>query len=121
MNTLHVLKIASGLQMAYGAALVFQTLHNEWDGDLAHGQIQRGIGGPPPPPPPLKNHKNIGLLSNTGPDPLENKKATKPAFHVGPPSARQRNAIDVFFFKKSFQNESQHIIIKYLDTKQLKI
>ena len=29
------------------------------------------------PPAPLKNHKNIGFLSNTGPDPL--KKATKPA------------------------------------------
>ena len=25
---------------------------------------------PPPPPPPPKNHKNIGFLSNTGPDPL---------------------------------------------------
>ena len=23
-----------------------------------------------PPPPPLKNHKNIGFPSNTGPDPL---------------------------------------------------
>ena len=27
---------------------------------------------------PLKNHKNIGFLSNTGPDPLKNHKATKP-------------------------------------------
>ena len=26
------------------------------------------------------NHKNIGFLSNTGPDPLKNHKATKPAF-----------------------------------------
>ena len=43
-------------------------------------------------PPPLKNHKNIGFLSNlsnTGPDPLENHKAAKPAFNVGPSSARQ--------------------------------
>ena len=39
------------------------------------------------PPPPLKNHKNIGLLCNTGPVPLINKKATKPAFNVGPSSA----------------------------------
>ena len=31
----------------------------------------------------LKNHKNIGFLSNTGPDPLKNHKATKPAFNVG--------------------------------------
>ena len=36
---------------------------------------------------PLKNHKNIGFLSYTGPDPLKNHKATKPAFNVGPSSA----------------------------------
>ena len=29
----------------------------------------------------------------TGPDPLENYKATKPAFNIGPVSAHQRNAI----------------------------
>ena len=38
---------------------------------------------------PLKNHKKIGFLSNTGPDLLKNHKATKPAFNVGPLSARQ--------------------------------
>ena len=43
-------------------------------------------------PPPLKNHKNIGFLSNTGTDPLKNHKATKPAFNVGQSSARQQNA-----------------------------
>ena len=43
---------------------------------------------------PLKNHKNIGFLSNTGPDPLTNYKATKPAFNVGISSARQRNAFN---------------------------
>ena len=42
---------------------------------------------------PLKIHKNIGFLNNTGPDPLQFHKATKPAFNVGPSSARQRNAI----------------------------
>ena len=42
---------------------------------------------------PLKNRKNIGFLCNTGPDPLKNKKATKPAFNVGSSSAPQRNAI----------------------------
>ena len=44
----------------------------------------------------LKNHKNIGFLSNTGPDPMKNHKATnmtKPAFNIGPSSARLRNAI----------------------------
>ena len=49
-----------------------------------------GAGGPDPP---LKNHKNEGFLSNTGPDPLTNHKATKPAFNVGPSLARKRNAI----------------------------
>ena len=32
--------------------------------------------------PPLVNHKNIGFLSSTGPDPLKNHKATNPAFNV---------------------------------------
>ena len=50
---------------------------------------EEGTGGPDPP---LKNHKK-GFLSNTGPDPLKNHRATKPAFNVGPSKARQRNAI----------------------------
>ena len=41
---------------------------------------------------PLNNHKNIGFRCNTGPDPLIDHKATKPAFNVGPSSARQQNA-----------------------------
>ena len=41
---------------------------------------------------PLKNHKSIGFLSNSGPDPLENHKITMPAFNVGPSSIRQQNA-----------------------------
>ena len=56
-------------------------------------RIQRGAGGPEPPPPQKKNHKNIGFLCNIGPDRLNNHKATKPAFNVGPSSSRQRNAI----------------------------
>ena len=51
------------------------------------GETDRGSG------PLLKNHKNIGFLSNSDPDPLKNHKATEPAFNVGPSSARQRNAI----------------------------
>ena len=43
--------------------------------------------------PSIKNQKNVGFLSNTGPDPLKNHKATKSAFNVGPSSARKRNAI----------------------------
>ena len=47
--------------------------------------------------PTLKNHKNIGFISNTGPDPLKNHKGTKPVFNVGHSSARQRNAILMAF------------------------
>ena len=57
---------------------------------LLHAQIQRGDMESRHP---LKNHKNIGFLSNSGPDPLKNYKAAKLAFNVGPSSACQRNAI----------------------------
>ena len=40
----------------------------------------------------LKNHKKIDFFRNTGQDPLTNPKAGKPAFNVGPLTARQRNA-----------------------------
>ena len=50
----------------------------------SRGQGGQGVG------PPLKNYKNKEFLSNTGPDSQENHKATKPAFNVGPSSARQR-------------------------------
>ena len=53
----------------------------------------RGVKGGPDPPPPLRNHKNIGFLSNTDPDLLENLIATKSAFNVGLSSARQRSTI----------------------------
>ena len=45
--------------------------------------------------PPPKNLKNtcIGILSDTGLDPLERHKYTKPAFSVGPSSTHQQNAI----------------------------
>ena len=42
--------------------------------------------------PPGKSQK-YSFFSNTGPDPLENHKATEPAFIVGLSSARWRNAI----------------------------
>ena len=47
-----------------------------------------------PPPPPLKNHKNIGFISNTGPDLLKNHKAAKQDSMSGHHPARQCNAID---------------------------
>ena len=43
--------------------------------------------------PFLKNHKKLGFLRNTGPDPLKNQTATKPVFYGGPSSASQQNAI----------------------------
>ena len=61
-----------------------------------HVRVQRG-GVPGVRTPLLKNNKNKGFLSNSGPDPLKNYEATKPAFNVGPSSARQRNAIYMAF------------------------
>ena len=55
----------------------------------ADPEVERGSGHPPS----LKNHKHIGFLRNTGPDPTENHKDNKQAFNVGPPSVRQRNTI----------------------------
>ena len=45
----------------------------------------RGSG----PPTPEKITKNIGFLSNAGPDPPKNQKPAKPAFNVGPSSTRR--------------------------------
>ena len=45
----------------------------------------------------MENHKNIGFLSNAGPDPLKNHKATHSAFNVGPSSARNAGPILVVF------------------------
>ena len=44
---------------------------------------------------PLLIYKNIGFVSNTGPDPRRNHKATKPAFNILPPLACQGNAIEI--------------------------
>ena len=43
----------------------------------------------PHPPSPPERSQNKGFLSNTGPDPPKNHKATKPAFNVGPSSTCQ--------------------------------
>ena len=56
-----------------------------------------GGGSGPGPPPPEKTHKNIGFPSNTGPNSIKINTATKPAFNVGPSSARQRDAILMAF------------------------
>ena len=60
---------------------------------LTRADPEEGTGGPDT----LRNYKNIGFLSNTGPDPLKNHKATRPAFSDGQPSSRQRSAILMAF------------------------
>ena len=42
-----------------------------------HAWIERGMGVGDRGSGPQKNHKNIGFLSNIGPDPLKNHKDTK--------------------------------------------
>ena len=52
---------------------------------------------PPPPPSQKKYHKNIGFLSNSGPDPLKITSIIL-AFNDGPAaSAHQRNVIQMAF------------------------
>ena len=56
-----------------------------------------------------QNHKNIVFLSNTGPDPLKNHNATKPAFNDGPSSACQCDTILMMaHFKWYFDPLSPH-------------
>ena len=57
---------------------------SRWEGGGGWGRVSQ---------PPLKNYKNIGFLSYTGPDPLKNHKTIKPAFNVGSSLTRQRNPI----------------------------
>ena len=59
----------------------------------AHPEVGGGSWLPPPPNTHKKNHWAMRFFSNTGPDPLEKHRATKPAINVGPSSARQRIAI----------------------------
>ena len=61
---------------------------------------------------PLKNHKNIGFLSNTGPDPQKNHKATKPVFNVGPPSAGRCIAQHIMVFGTSLPSSTKKIVVK---------
>ena len=44
-------------------------------------------------PDPLERSQKIGFLSNTSPDPLKNRKVTRPEFDVMSSPGRQRNAI----------------------------
>ena len=55
-----------------------------------------GGGGGAGGPDPLKNHKNIGFLSKTGLNPLENHKATIQCWAIiGPPAKRHLNGVSL--------------------------
>ena len=70
-----------------------KTMDNYYMGGFRGGH--RGSG------PPMKNHKNIGFLSNTGPDPLKITKLPA-SIHVGPSSACKRNAILMAFCWRAY-------------------
>ena len=78
-------------------------------------RIQRGVQGVRTPT--LKKTQNKGFLSNTDPDPLKYHKATKPAFNVGPLSARQRNAI---LMADRWRADDGPILVVFGSTHQLK-
>ena len=63
----------------------------------------RGGGQGSRPPSPEKS-QNIGFLCKTGPDPLKNHKATKPAFNVGPFIAA---------FESSISTSTKKTVIKF--------
>ena len=64
----------------------------------------RGGGGGRGSGTPLKNDKNIGFLSDTGSDPSEIYKASKPAFKVGLSSA-------CLIFKWRFADDDQLLVV----------
>ena len=57
-----------------------------------HVRIQRGGGGQGVWAP-LENYKNIGFLSNTGPDPLKITKLSRAI--IGPPMKRHLNGVSL--------------------------
>ena len=81
--------------------------------NLHQVRIQRGgTGGPDPPP--LENHKNIGFLSNTGPDRLtQSYQASIQCWAIISP---QRNAISMAFRWRADDGTFLDILIfGYLD------
>ena len=59
-----------------------------------HGSRGGGGGRGSGPPPPMKNHKDIGFLSNTGPDPLKNHKACSQCWAIiGLPAKHHFNGV----------------------------
>ena len=68
------------------------------------------------PPPPLKHHKNIGFLIKTGPDPLNNCKASSQhskLFHHRPASETLLNG-------RTEQNRTDYLFdVNYTVSSQL--
>ena len=64
--------------------------------ELVHICGSRGRTGGQDLPPPLKNHKNKGFFSNTGPDPLKNHKASIQCWAIiGSPAKRHLNGVSL--------------------------
>ena len=76
-NTIIILSIENGLSKQYDIICIYAR-----KSVYVMGR-SRGATGGRDPPPPLKIHKNMGFLSKTGPDPVKNHKATKPAAMLG--------------------------------------
>ena len=68
-----------------------QTPHGRQHTKLSWADPEGGCRGSGPP---LKNHKNIGFLSNTGPDPPENHKASNWAI-IGTPAKCHLNGVSL--------------------------
>ena len=66
---------------------------------LEHGRIRRGGEGDRGSGPPLKNHKNIGFLINSGPDPLKISKLRSQHSmldnHRPPPAKHHLNGVSL--------------------------
>ena len=65
-----------------------------------------------------ENHKNIGFLRNTGVDTLENHKATKRAFNVGPSNQTNDSGKHILIFQwKSNSSDGWCIIYRGSNTR----
>ena len=86
----HLLRVPATANTEHGKLICYAQIQRR---DIRSGTTPH----PPPPPPPtprkLQSCRVLYKIINTGPEPIENHKATKPAFNVGPPSACQQNAI----------------------------
>ena len=80
---LHMCKVSMDRCLKFGLSLLLHPCFIYPSRDMCGSRGGGGGGGQDPP----RKSQSYGLLSNTGLDPLENHKATKPAVNVGPSSA----------------------------------